>query len=96
MAAEKAAAAAGGGGGGGDDEPLLIVLEDCEHFAPTVLDELVRTCAAARADGRAALPFAFVFALASHADDLAPRQARPLVLLRAKRIFSGRSAPSTG
>ena len=25
---------------------LLVVLEDCEHFAPTVLDELARTCAA--------------------------------------------------
>ena len=64
------------------------MLEDCEHFAPTVLDELVRTCAAARsADGRAALPLAFVFALASHADAISRRVKRgTLVLLRAKRI----------
>ena len=84
---EKAAAAAAEIGGGGDDEPLLVV-KDCEHFAPTVLDELMRTCAAARsADGRAALPLAFVFALARQVDAISRRVKRgTLVLLRAKRI----------
>lgn len=52
------------------DPPFVVLVEDAEHFAPGLLDDLVHACAAARSvDGLSPLPIAFILPLLSAASD---------------------------
>eukprot|EP00962_Isochrysis_galbana_P024986 scaffold7695_cov124-Isochrysis_galbana.AAC.3 len=52
------------------EPPFVVLIEDAEHFAPGLLDDLVHTCATARSvDGLSPLPIAFILPLLSSAPD---------------------------
>ena len=69
------------------DDALVVVVEDAEHFAPDVLNDLIYSCASVRSADGAPLPICLVFALAAGVEGLQRLLHRSsLILIRGCRF----------